>query len=111
MRLTGTLLFSMLCFLPMRAEGAKNTPPLKQCKSGSTYCPICSGCLDDRYPCESASCGKTLKTILLQKKEGAIYSLEEGAIVTCEGVKTLVPIPGTETHWTCGTVKESSKKK
>lgn len=97
-RLTGTLLFSLMCMMPLGVEGKVGDPI---CPKDKIWCPNYGQCRDD--------CSRNV--ILLKKMPSTIYSLEEGAIVTCEAGKTLVPVPGTETHWTCGTAKESSKKK
>jgi len=101
MRLTGTILLTLLCLLPLGVATAKNAPPLKQCPSGSTHCPNCpGGCLAAGLKCPE-DCPS--KVIPLQKKEGTVYSLEEGTIVTCEEDKPMVPLTvGTQTHWVCG---------
>lgn len=97
MRLTGTMLFSILCLLPLGAEGAKVIDPI--CPKGTTWCPGLAQCRTE------GSC--PIKVIPLKKKEGTVYSLEEGAILKCEDDRPLLPITvGTETHWTCGTAEK-----
>lgn len=104
MRLTGTLLFSLMCLMPLGAESVKNTPPLKaDCPPGKSFCSLCGTCtlLQD---CPSA-CGKHI--LPLKKEAGTIYSLEEGGMIKCEGDRPLLPITiGTETLWSCGTVEK-----
>ena len=113
MRLTGTLLFSLMCLIPLGVEGAVNKETLKtDCPTGSFFCSICGECKPNGSDCDSAHCSRKIKTIPLKKMPGTIYSLEEGAVVKCEGGKALVPVTsGTETHWTCGTSPGTSGKK
>src|SRR3990167_1197010 len=97
MRLTGNLIFSLLFFLPLGAEGKVKE---SICPTGSTDCVGC-GCVVIGSPCPPASCQR--KVVPLTSKEPSIYSLEEGAIVTCEGNKLTAHPPDKDgtIYWTC----------
>ena len=99
MRLTGTVLFSLMCLLPLKVEGASGKK-LQICPAGKVPCPRCGGCANRPEDC-------TCVLVPLKNKEGIIYSLEEGGVVKCEGDRPLLPITiGTETLWTCETVEK-----
>lgn len=104
MRFAGIILCSFLVLLPAWGKSPSANKPLQQCPSGSVYCAECGKCAASDVGCKRACSEKQM--ITLQKKENAVFVLPEGAIVSCEENKTLVPVPssghGAPTQWTCG---------